>query len=84
MPAPKKNPAVIAAAIALRVAKAAKAAKAAKVITKKPVIKVQPKPNLKANPKSNVKVIRGPLTAKQTEAKRISRANVRTYNRMGL
>ena len=43
MPAPKQNPALIAAAIALRVAKAAKAAKAAKSIAKKPVTKVQPK-----------------------------------------
>lgn len=45
------------------------------------------KPELKKplkTPKPNVKVIRGPLTAKQTEAKRISRANVRTYKRMGL
>ena len=59
MPAPKQNPALIAAAItALRVAKAAKAAKAAKVIAKKPVTKVQPKTNTKvANPKSNVKVV---------------------------
>ena len=64
MPAPKQNPALIAAAIALRVAKAAKAAKAAKSIAKKPVVKVQPElkipPRLKfgkiMNAKSNVKV----------------------------
>jgi len=66
MPAPKQNPAVVAAAIAtaLRLAKAAKMAKTASSIAKKPVVKVQPelkiKPRLKfgkiMNAKSNVKV----------------------------
>jgi hypothetical protein len=58
MPAPKKNPAVVAAiATALKVAKAAKAAKTVSSAAKKPVVKVQPKPNAKtANPNSNVKV----------------------------
>ena len=64
MPAPKQNPALIAAAAAaLRIAKAAKVAK---TIAKKPVVKVEPKlktrPPLKfgkiISPKKNVKVIR--------------------------
>ena len=77
MPAPKQNPALIAAAIALRVAKAAKAAKAAKTakaaknIAKKPVTKVQPKVNAKvANPKSNVKVVSSGKSPQQISAEK--------------
>jgi len=68
MVAPKKN---IAGYIAKQVAK--------KVVAKKStLVKIQPKPNLKASPKSNVKVIpTGPLTPKQTEAKRIAKAKLR-------
>ena len=64
MPAPKKNPALIAAGVAAF--RIAKAAKVAKTIAKKPVVKVQPKPKPRpplkfgkiVNPKSNVKVIK--------------------------
>jgi hypothetical protein len=68
MPAPKKS---IAGYIAKKVAK--------KVVAKKStLVKLEPKPNLKASPKSNVKVIpTGPLSPKQTEAKRIAQAKLR-------
>jgi hypothetical protein len=68
MPAPKQNPALVAAAIAtaLRLAKASKMAKTASSVAKKPVVKVQPElkisPRLKfgkiMNAKSNVKVVK--------------------------
>ena len=63
MPAPKKNPAVVAAiATALKVAKAAKAAKTVSSVAKKPVVKVQPKSSVKAEPMSNVKQRRSVVT----------------------